>query len=131
MLHSQPRIRSRIMPDSIAPEIRDLLALNLVPGLGPKLTAALLRHFGSAAAIRSASTDDLRQAPRIGEKLSADFAARMDTVDVDAEYARIAAHRVQLLVLGWPGYPEVLANIPGAPHILYTRGTIVPDDRKA
>jgi DNA processing protein len=123
--------RSRFMPDSIAPEIRDLLALNLVPGLGPKLTAALLRHFGSAAAIRSASTDDLRQAPRIGEKLSADFAARMDRVDVDAEYARIAAHRVQLLVLGWPGYPEVLANIPGAPHILYTRGTIVPDDRKA
>jgi DNA processing protein len=111
------------MPESIAPEIRDLLALNLVPGLGPKLTAALLRHFASA--------DDLQQAPRIGEKLSADFAARMDRVDVDAEYARIAEHRVQLLVLGWPGYPEVLANIPGAPHILYTRGSIVPDDRKA
>jgi len=119
------------MSEAIAPEIRDLLALNLVPGLGPRLTAALLRHFGSAAAIRGATADDLRQAPRIGEKLSNDFAASLSVADVDAECARIAGHGVRLLVLGWPGYPETLANIPGPPHVLYTRGSLTPADRRA
>ncbi len=32
----------------MAEDVRDLLALQLTPGLGPVLTAALLRHFGSA-----------------------------------------------------------------------------------
>src|SRR3954454_3814680 len=119
------------MSEAIAPEIRDLLALNLVPGLGPKLTAALLRHFGSAAAVRGATADDLRQAPRIGEKLSNDFAASLSVADVDAECARIAEHGVRLLVLGWPGYPETLANIPGPPHVLYTRGSLTSADCRA
>lgn len=119
------------MSEPIAPEVRDLLALNLVPGLGPRLTAALLRHFGSAAAVRTATANELLQAPKIGQKLSADFAAALDTVDVDAECALIEQHNIRLRVMGWPGYPESLADIPGAPHILYTRGTLMPADRKA
>ena len=51
------------MPESLSPELRDLLALRLVPGLGPRLTAALLRHFGSAAAVRRAAAAQLRQVP--------------------------------------------------------------------
>ena len=31
------------MAAPLSPELRDLLALTLVPGLGPKITAALLR----------------------------------------------------------------------------------------
>lgn len=119
------------MSEPIAPEVRDLLALNLVPGLGPRLTAALLRHFGSAAAIRGASADMLKEAPRIGAKLSADFASALAAADVDAECELIARHNVRLLVIGWPGYPESLANVPGPPHILYTRGAITPADRKS
>src|SRR5581483_8509789 len=46
-----PARRGARMTD-LPPELRDLLALNLIPNLGPRLTAALLRHFGSAAAIR-------------------------------------------------------------------------------
>ena len=59
------------MSDAIAPDVRDLLALNLVPGLGPRLTAALLRHFGirgqrSSGPQRnnSASAEDRGQAQR-------------------------------------------------------------------
>lgn len=119
------------MADAIAPEVRDLLALNLVPGLGPRLTAALLGHFGSAAAVRNASAENLRDAPKIGPKLSADFAAALAAIDVDAECELIGRHNVRLLVLGWSGYPESLANVPGPPHILYARGSLTPADRKA
>ena len=32
----------------MSPDVRELLALHLVPGLGPRLTTALLERFGSA-----------------------------------------------------------------------------------
>jgi DNA processing protein len=128
-LNSQSRLDS--MSEPIAPEVRDLLALNLVPGLGPRLTAALLRHFGSAAAVRTATVAELRSAPRIGDKLSEEFASSLSRVDVDAECALIEQHNIRLLLLGWPGYPEQLADIAGAPHILYTRGSLLPADRRA
>jgi DNA processing protein len=44
-------------------EVRDHLALHLVPGLGPRLTMALLERFGSASAIRQASAGQLQQVP--------------------------------------------------------------------
>ncbi len=119
------------MRESLTPAVRDLLALNLVPGLGPRLTAALLKHFGSAAAVRAATLEQLRSAPRIGAKLSADFAAALAAVNVDAECELIERHGVRLLPLGEPGYPERLAEIAGPPHILYTRGSISPADRRA
>ena len=39
----------------LSDELRGLLALHLLPGLGPLRTAALLEHFGSADAILRAS----------------------------------------------------------------------------
>jgi len=38
-----------------------------VPGLGPARTSALLRHFGSAARLRSASVEQLVEVPGVGE----------------------------------------------------------------
>ena len=54
--------------------IHDHLALALVPGLGPKLTAALLERFGTASAARAASAVQLREIPHIGDKLATSLA---------------------------------------------------------
>ncbi len=37
-----------------------------IPGLGPKKAAALLRHFGSATAVKKASVEEIAQAPGFG-----------------------------------------------------------------
>src|SRR3954447_26473439 len=100
------------MPDALSPEVRDLLALNLVPNLGPRLTAALLRHFGSAGAVRRATAAQLRQVPLIGPKLSGQFAAALAEVDVDRESGLLVAHGVRLVALGSAEYPPALATIP-------------------
>src|SRR6478735_360764 len=107
------------MPDPIAADLRDLLALNLIPNLGPRLTAALLKHFGSAGAVRGATAAELRQVPLIGPKLSEQFAAALGSVDVDRECQRLAEHDVRLIALGTPDYPPALASIPDPPHLLY------------
>ena len=41
-------------------------ALDDVPGLGPTRAAALLAHFGTVAALRAASVEDLTEVPGIG-----------------------------------------------------------------
>jgi DNA processing protein len=119
------------MSDALSPEARDLLALNLVPNLGPRLTAALLRHFGSAAAVRGASAAQLRQVPLIGPKLSEQFAAALADVPLDRECERIVQHGVRLIALGSAEYPPSLAQIPNPPHLLYVRGALTPADHRA
>jgi DNA processing protein len=112
-------------------DVLDLLALTLVPGLGPRLTQALLDHFGSASAIRTASRDQLRDVPRVGAKLAETFASALAAVDPQAEYDRTVAALVTLLPKSAPGFPAALKSLPDAPHLLYVRGTIVPEDANA
>jgi DNA processing protein len=119
------------MSPAVAPDLRDLLALHLLPGLGPVRTAALLERFGSAGAVLRAAAAQLRAVPHIGEKLSEDLPRAAATVDVDAELALIAKHGVHLRALGTPDYPLALSHISDAPHLLYVRGTLLPADEKA
>src|SRR5205085_12540014 len=99
--------------------------------MGPRLTAALLRQFGSAAAVRQAAAEELRQVPQIGDKLSQNFAAALRSVDVDAECALLARHATGLIALGTPGYPTALAQIADPPPLLYRRGSLTEADDRA
>jgi len=114
-----------------ANDLRDMLALHLIPGLGPRLTAALLERFGSARAVLLAGPQKLRTIPHIGTKLASELHNAMQQIDVDAELARIEKGRVRLVVLGTAEYPPSLGEIHDPPHLLYVRGTITPDDSKA
>ncbi len=114
-----------------APETRDLLALHLLPGLGPRLTAALLERFGSAGAVLRASAAQLQEVPHIGSKLAGDLVRSMQDLDVAAELERMERHQVRLLALGGADYPASLATIPDPPHLLYVRGSLHEQDANA
>ncbi len=115
----------------LSAEERDCLALTLVPGLGPRLTAALLEHFGSASAARQASETELLEIPHIGKKLARDFAEAMQTADIDGEIAQLERFNTRIVTLGNPGYPSSLAQIPDPPFVLYYRGELKPEDANA
>src|SRR5437762_10050453 len=119
------------MPEALSAELRDLLALHLVPGLGPRLTSALLERFGSAAAALKATAEQLQEIPHIGFKLSQSLSAAMRRLDVAAELELIAKEGVRLLARGGPDYPSSLQDIPDAPQLLYSCGTILPADSRA
>jgi DNA processing protein len=116
---------------SLPPDVRDLLTLRLVPGLGPRLTAALLERFGSAGAALRASVEELEQIPHIGSKLARDLVQSMRSADVAAELERVERHRARLVALGGTDYPAALANIHDPPHLLYVRGTLEARDADA
>src|SRR5437867_9368839 len=112
-------------------ELRALLALHLVPGLGPRLTAALLKRFGSAQAAVHAGQEELRQVPHIGDKLAHDLHQAFRDTDASAELDLIARHHVHLLTLGTAEYPKALATIYDPPHLLYVKGSLILEDAKA
>jgi DNA processing protein len=119
------------MAAALPAEIEDLLALTLVPGLGPRLARALLERFGSAAAVRQAGEDQLRQVPQIGPKLAGQFASALATVQIGPELALVQQHHVRLLALGTSAYPAALAAIDDPPPLLYARGTLTAADANA
>lgn len=120
------------MPDSPSnSDVSDHLALALVPGLGPKLTAALLERFGSASRARKATVGELREIPHIGEKLAAALAEAIRSANPTAELEAMEQHGVRAIPLGFPGYPLPLARVPGPPPLLYFRGEWLPADENA
>ncbi|HVL11602.1 MAG TPA: DNA-processing protein DprA, partial [Gemmata sp.] len=111
--------------------VREHLALALVPGLGPKLTAALLERFGSAAAARRATAAQLLDIPHIGEQTAGKLVAAMRTVDVEPELRLLARHGARAVPLGFPGYPAPLARVVAPPPLLYFRGEWADADANA
>jgi DNA processing protein len=111
--------------------LRDLLALSLVPGIGPRLTAALLERFGSAGAALQATVAQLSEVPYITPRLAESVTQALARSDAAAELERMDRHGVRLIALGTPEYPLSLANIPDPPHLLYVRGTLTPADANA
>jgi DNA processing protein len=116
---------------ALDPETRDLLALNLVPGIGPKLMAALLRRFGSAAGVLRARRDEMLQVPHLGATVVDLLQKSLEKGDVEKEAAALEEHQTHLLRLGQPGYPMALANIFVPPQLLYVRGEMIDADQQA
>ena len=119
------------MTPPLPDDLRDLLALQLVPGLGPRRTAALLAHFGTAGRARRASAAEWQEVASIGPKLADEIAQRLHDADVDAEVARMEKAGASLLVLGRPGFPAGVASITDPPHLLYLRGSLTDADANA
>jgi DNA processing protein len=116
---------------SLSVNLHALLTLQLIPGLGPRLMAALLEKFGSAEAVLHAGPQELQQVPRIGDKLAQDLYQAIQEANVAAEMELIERHQVRLLALGTPEYPAALATIYDPPHLLYVRGDLQPSDANA
>jgi DNA processing protein len=119
------------MADPPSPDVLDHLALALVPGLGPKLTAALLDRFGTPAAARRATAAELRGIPHIGDKTADAFAASLRSVNLEPELRLLERHGVRVVPRGFPGYPASVAGLASAPGLLYFRGELTPADAGA
>jgi DNA processing protein len=115
----------------LSPDTLKLLALRLVPGIGARLTAALLERFGSPEAVCNAPVEQLAEVPHLGAALAGKVRRALDNGDVAAEIERMEKHGVTLLRLGEPPYPPALATIDAPPTLLYLRGTLEPGDREA
>lgn len=109
-------------------ETRALLALRLVPGLGPRLTRALVEHFGSARAILQARAEQLSQVRRLPQKVAAALARAIVEAPLEQELADVTDVGARIVPWHSADYPQLLRQLPDAPPILYMRGVLLPNE---
>src|SRR5262249_55242741 len=66
-----------------------------------------------------------------GEQTASELARALREADVDGELARVERAGVRLIAGGSPEDPPALAEVPGAPVLLYVRGGLTPADAEA
>jgi DNA processing protein len=114
---------------SVSPLPADKLAawlrLERTPGVGPRSAHTLLTAFGSPDAIFAAGHAALLEHVSPAQARALSLPASLDTqgiIDATLAWREQPSHAV--LALGEPGYPELLANIPDPPLLLYIKGRV-------
>lgn len=108
-----------------------ILALSLIPEVGPNLLLHLMASFGSAQAALVASFEQLLLVPGIGAVTASAIHAFPWQKALEEELRLIERERVSLLVWGDPAYPEPLKHIPSPPPVLYLKGSLQERDQAA
>jgi DNA processing protein len=101
------------------------LRLERTCGIGPRTASKLLDAFGSVESILDAGRDELAALIGPAQLRSLKAPALGDTeqlIEATLRWRAQPGHHV--LALGEPGYPELLANIPDPPLLLYIKGRV-------
>ncbi len=116
----------RTTPAESRPSARAILALTLVPELGPRRIRRLVSIMGGPEAALTASMAQLAAVPSVGDALARKLAAGLKTAraEVEQRYEHALEAGVQLLPFDHPDYPPQLAGDEHAPALLYVRGSI-------
>jgi DNA processing protein len=101
--------------------MKDWIALNMTPGVGPRVTARLLEHFGSAEAIFDATRRDLALL-RLPPETIESIASRELHARAEAEIERVRKLGGDILVLDDGVYPALLRETHDPPVVLYVKG---------
>ncbi len=125
-----PRVGLPLTP-RVHADLRDLLCLTMVSGVGPNLFRSLIERLGSPTAVLDAPRSRLRDVPGIGVKLAERIAAARREKDVEHELAECERLGVRVLTPDSADFPATLKGIPGPPALLYVRGDLLPRDALA
>src|SRR5256714_11631175 len=101
--------------------MRDWIALNMTPGVGPRVAARLLERFGAAEAVFGALRAELEQLRLRPETLEA-IALRERHAAAEQELTRVRELGADVLVLDDGTYPALLREIDDPPITLYVKG---------
>ncbi|MDX6403622.1 MAG: processing protein [Blastocatellia bacterium] len=101
--------------------MKDWIALNMTPGVGPRVTARLLEHFGSAEAIFDAPRRELALLRLTPEAIES-IASRELHARAESEIERVRELGGDILVLDDGVYPALLRETYDPPVVLYVKG---------
>lgn len=105
------------------------MALRNVSGIGPVRFDRLLAAFGSIRAAWDAGQADLA---RVLDRRSLEsLIAYRRSADPESDYAALRAEGIDVVTLRHESYPDLLREVPGPPPVLFLRGSISLEDRRA
>src|SRR6186997_3461557 len=101
--------------------MRDWVALNMTPGIGPRAAAKLLERFGSAEAVYDATRAELEQLRLVPEAIDTIIGRNLQAV-AEAEIQAVKQLGGDILLLDDGVYPSSLREIYDPPIVLYVKG---------
>ncbi|MFK7759452.1 MAG: DNA-processing protein DprA [Phycisphaerales bacterium] len=115
---------NRVAP--ISPQSRDLLALTLIPGLGPVRIDRLIQAAGSPGQVMSMSLNQLTRVSGIGSRTAGSIVESRATVAdrVEQELDKLINAGASIVSVFDDGYPSLLKATPTAPPILQYKGSL-------
>ena len=108
-----------------------ILALNLLPTIGPVRISRLLDAFGNAEKILTASANQLQRVDGIGAETAKLIADWENLVDPSKELAEAEERGISIITREDDSYPKYLLQAYDAPILLYVWGKILPRDKHA
>lgn len=108
-----------------------ILALNLLPGIGPVRISRLIESFGDAQGVISASPDRLRRVDGIGPETAKIISAWEDYADPSKELAEAEERGIAIITREDASYPKQLLQAYDSPILLYVWGEISAQDKHA
>ncbi|MBI2856148.1 MAG: DNA-protecting protein DprA [Chloroflexi bacterium] len=113
-----------------ASELKYWVAFNRIPNIGRARFALLESHFGSLGDAWAAAASDLAAAGLDQRSVRA-VVSRRPAISPDGELERLVRENIVAFTVRDPGYPRLLKEIYDYPPVLYTKGSIIPEDERA
>jgi len=110
-------------------DLRNWIALSMLPEVGPVGARKLLSVFRSPEMIFNAGLNDLLSVEGIGINRAKNIKAFSAWRVVDEQIEKMEKSGVKAVSLGDPLYPEMLSEIYDAPAVFYVKGDIQPEDK--
>lgn len=108
-----------------------LVALNMVPHLGPVRFRQLLGHFGDPVQILAASKSQLARVEGISQTTAESITTWESAIDLAGELKRIEEFGCAIVTQDDENYPSLLREIYDPPILLYVKGTLTPRDKNS
>jgi len=108
-----------------------LVALNMLPGLGPIRCRRLIEFFGSAREALHAGRDACLRVRGIGSELAGVLARWQDHADPQTEIRECRSRGIRILTRDDECYPPLLGECYDPPLVLYCQGELLAKDHLA
>ncbi len=103
-------------------QLKAVLALSLIRGVGPVLARQIIRHYQDASVIFSRTEAELKAIPNVGDAVAHNIVHAKTLAIAEQELERLEKHNITPLLYDSNDYPPLLRNLTQAPLILFFRG---------
>ncbi len=111
-------------------DVRTLLGLSMVPGIGAARLRALVNHFGDAETVLEASEKELSAVEGIDRGLAKRILSNRNfNKEIQVQLSRLNKSEARIVTFWDKDYPENLKKIYDPPVMLFLRGSLNEGDK--
>ena len=112
----------------LSDEVKNLIHLNIIPGVGSQSIRCLMAAFGSAEQALTATSEELVQIEGLTRNARQRLVNGRSHVSLNRELELIQSHQCHIVTFEDEAYPPLLKQISDPPLVLYVKRRMPPQD---